>query len=301
MYSMNQHHRPLRALGIICLMLLQALLPCMATAQVGQGGQGGGSGNASTRAAVGIVNSLSGPVFLRSTSGPMVPAKPGDVISNRMIVSTGASGEVVLLFADGLHVTLSENTRFDIDEYRFDSGNSKANRAVFILSAGAIRLVTGAMHTINRDALTVRGGEAVISVISEEVTAFVVHVDSGLEAEVDVAVIIGQVSIRTPEDRSYSIAQDQFARWRRGAASMLHQPLAAAPAGLQALARSPASAEGALVDIDAAELAKLLASLPATAAGRANAAEPSEPSAIAELILPGLTPGGGRSCVGSPC
>jgi hypothetical protein len=293
MLSLDCCCRPLRALGIIGLMLLQFLLPCLATAQAGKPVDG------SATNMVGVVNSLTGAVFVRSASGQEVAAKPGDAISRRTIVRTGVSGEVILLFADGLHVTLSENTTFYVDEYRFDADNSKANRAVFTLTAGAIRLVTGAMHAVNRDALIVRGGEAQVSVISKEVTAFVVHVETRPEVEVDVAVILGQVSIRTYGGSSHHLAQHQFMRWRRGAAS-LAQPLAAAPAGLQAFARSPAPAEGAPLDLDAAaELAKLLINLPASAAGEPAAAEPRV--ALAEFILPVVTPGGGGGCVGSPC
>lgn len=294
MFGMNSRSRRLRAFGIACLMLVQAVFPSMSTAQVGQGGSGAAP-------VVGVINSMSGPVFVRSASGAEIPLKPGDGFSSRSIVSTGVGGEVILLFADGLHVTLVENSLLNIDDYRFNPGDSRANRAVFTLVSGMMRLVTGAMHLANRNALEVKGADAVVTVISTDVTSFVVQADGGTEAELDVAVVVGQVSIRGTKGRADGIVPDQFVRWRSGAVSALYQPLASAPASLQALVRSLSPVAGAPLDIDsAAELAKLLASLPSTAAGQA-VAEQAAPTATAELILPVLTPGGGQGCVGSPC
>jgi len=224
--------------------------------------------------------------------------KPGDVIGSRSIVSTGAGGEIILLFADGLHVSLAENSRLSVDEYRFNPADSGTNRAIFTLTSGSMRLVTGAMHAANPQALMVRGGEVTIIAISRDVTSFVVHMARA--EEVDVAVVVGQVLVRGPEGRTGNVAQNQFARWRRDAASMLLQPLAAAPAILQALARSPAPAQDAAMDAKvAAELAKFLGSLPAPAAGEPTASEPRV--ALAEFILPWVTPGASGGCVGSPC
>lgn len=300
MFSMNHYRRSLRAFGIVCLMLVQAAFPCMVSAQVTQGSGSSvptppGVGVAGI---VGIVNSLSGPAFVRLATGAEIPARPGDVIGSRSIVRTGPGGEIILLFADGLHVSLTENSRLNVEEYRFNPGDSSVNRAIFTLVSGSMRLVTGAMHAANPQALSVRGDQAVINVINRDVASFVVQI--GREEEVDVAVVIGQVSVRSPEGRTDNIAQDQFARWRRGAAAVLLQPLAAAPAILQALARSPAPVQDAAMDAKvAAELAKFLASLPASAAGEGTADEPRV--ALAEFILPVATPGSSGGCVGSPC
>jgi len=303
MFSMNQNRHSLRTFGIICLMLVQAVFPSMVSAQVTQGSggnvtSGSGVGVGGIVGIVGIVNSLSGPAFVRLASGAEVPVKPGDVIGSGSIVRTGLAGEIILLFADGLHVSLTENSQLNVEEYRFNPGNSSMNRAIFTLISGSMRLVTGAMHVANPQAMSVRGDNALITVVSRDVTSFVVQI--GREEEVDVAVVVGQVSIRSPDGRTDSIAQDQFARWRRGAASVLLQPLAAAPASLQALARSPALAQDATMDDKvAAELAKFLGSLPAPAAGEVTTAEPRV--SLAEFILPVVTPGSGGGCVGSPC
>lgn len=295
MFGMSHRFRRLRMFGIACLMLVQAVFPCVSAAQVGQGGNGAGP-------VAGIINSMSGPVFMRSASGVVTPLKPGDSISRGSNVSTGAGGEVILLFVDGLHISLSENSSLNIVDYRFDVADSRLNRANFTIDSGAMRLVTGAMHLANPQALMIRGGEVVISVVSKDVTSFVVEVDAGIEPEVNVAVVIGQVLIRSLDGRDYSIAQDQFWRWRPRAVAVLPQPLVAAPARLQALARSPGAGEGAPLDVNAAaELAKLLANLPASAAGQLDAGEPTQRIAIAEVIFPAVTPGGGGGCFGSPC
>lgn len=292
MFRMTQRRRPLRAVGIICLMLLQALFPCMSTAQVGQGA----GGSVPPGVIVGVVNSLSGPVFMRLESGAEVPLRQGDRVSSRAVIRTGASAELILLFADGQHVSLSENSELRIDEYRFNSADSGGNRASFTLLSGTIRLVTGAMHAGNREALSVRAGEAVIGLSTGDITSFVARLGSGAPEAVDVVVVIGEVSFRTPVGTIASIGQDQFSRWQPGVVPTQPLPLAAAPAILQAIARAPVLPEGAPLDVNAAaELAKLLASLPATAAGQ------SQPIAVAEVIFPPVTPGGTQGCVGSPC
>ena len=285
--------RPLSALVCIGLSLLQALIPCIATAQVSRA--------ASPAPIAGYVNSLTGTVYIRARSVPESPAMPGDLAGSGSILRTGTDGEVILLFSDGLHVTLSADSAVLVEEYRYEPGNPKASRAFFRLMAGTMRVVTGAMHTQNRDALMISGGTAQIGVVTAEVTSFVV--DGGAQAEDGglVAVITGEVWIRTPLGPRTRVEKDQFARWQSGGAAA-PQPLAAAPAAIQAAAASGlAIQEGEPLDIKAAaELAMLLATLPAPAAG-----SPQTPAfatfATAEAVLPGVTPGGGGGCIGSPC
>ncbi|HTG42905.1 MAG TPA: hypothetical protein VK633_00110, partial [Verrucomicrobiae bacterium] len=80
---------PMRRLGVACLMLIQAAVPCLA---IGQNGSG-------SAAPAGLVNSVSGNVYARGASGKETPVKVGDVFGPGTTFRTGRDASVVLLFA----------------------------------------------------------------------------------------------------------------------------------------------------------------------------------------------------------
>ena len=131
---MSTHHssRAVRTLVAAGMIVVQATLPCLvwslAAAQLGRP-----TSNSSTTATAGIVNSMSGAVFIRTGSGREVPAKPGDPVGRGTVVSTGADGEAILLFADGQHVNLNADSILRVDEYRFDVRDVKSNRVIYTL------------------------------------------------------------------------------------------------------------------------------------------------------------------------
>lgn len=305
MFGTN-HRKSLRSFSAVCLMLVQAILPCVVTAQVGQGRQGVGEKLLSA-APSGFLNSISGTVFMRKGNGPEVLAKLGDLIDSGTVLRTGLNAQVNLLFADGQNVNLSADSTLRIDDYRFDQNNIKAGRATLGLMAGMMRVVTGAIHTGNPEALRITAGDAVISILSKDVTAFIVEVHAKSQEYNSIAVIVGEVSIQTPVGAIIRVATDQFTRWHAGVAPVPPQPLVAAPAVFQAMitaARATVLPTNVQEDIQAAAFSLALSALPATAAGAPQAqvqAEPVAPVAAAAAIVPAVTPGGGRGCVGSPC
>ena len=285
----------LRKLTIACLMFIQALLPCLSLAQTG-----------SQAAPAGLVNSVSGSVYARrSTTGIEVLLKAGDVFGPGTTFRTGPDSSVVLLFADGQIVALSQDSEMRLDTYRFDPRDAKAGGATLGLTSGIMRLVTGAIHAGNQDALFISAGRASIDILSKDTTAFVVEADPKAIGGGVLAVTVGEVALQTPVGPVTIVEAEQFTRWQSGAAPSAPLPLAAAPAVFQAaVAASLATIVGsnAAVDIQAASVQAALASLPATGAGPAQpqAQAQSVESAIA-AVTPAATSGGGRGCVGSPC
>ena len=263
-------------------------------------------------ARTGVVNSVSGEVVMRNGAGVEVPAKTGDVVAAGSIVSTGTNGEVVLLFADGQHVSLSADSVLRVDEYQYDTRDSKQSRATFALSSGTMQMVTGAIHAANPDALKISAGDAVIGVLSKNATSFVVEAETKIARETgSVAVIAGEVTIQRPDGTVTKVATDQFTRWQPSSTLEPPKALAAAPADLNvAIAASRPTAQVGDVRLEVEAAVKLaLAALPATAAGPelaqtqqspAPLAQPERVSAIAG-ILPSVTPGASGGCVGSPC
>ena len=287
----------LRRLSIACLMFIQALLPCLSLAQTGRG---------SEAAPAGLVNSVSGSVYARSSiTGIEVLLKVGDVFGPGTTFRTGPDANVVLLFADGQNVTLSQDSEMRLDSYRFDPRDAKAGGASLGLTSGIMRLVTGAIHAENQDALFISAGRASIDILSKETTAFVVEADPKAIGVGVLAVIVGEVALQAPVGPITIVGAEQFTRWQPGAAPSAPLPLAAAPAVFQAaVAASRATIVGsnAPIDIQSASVQAALASLPATGAGPAQPQTQAQSveSAIA-AVTPAATSGGGRGCVGSPC
>ena len=307
MMNIETKRRTLRKFGIAWLVVLQASVLGSIWAQTGQGrGSTGIAGSVpATTTASGFVSSARGAVFIRRGSGPELPAKVGDIFGPGTTFRTGAEGSAVLLFADGQNVTLSSESVLRIDDYRFDARDIKASKATLGLMSGIMRLVTGAIHTDNPGGLLISAGNASIGILSKDVTAFVVEVNPkslGIGAS---AVLVGEISIQTPTGPVVTIASDQFTRWQPGVPPMPPMPLAAAPAIFQAVvaaSRATVLPSNAPLDIQSAAVQAALEALPATSAGSAEPTlQAQAPESAVALIVPTVTPGGGRGCVGSPC
>lgn len=294
-----------KKIGIACLVVLQAAFPSAVFAQGGQGRSASVGAATTTTSASGFIYAASGTVFIRRGSGPEVPAKIGDVFGPGTTFRTGTDSSAVLLFADGQIVTLNNDSVLRIDDYRFDARDIKASRATLGLMSGVMRLVTGAIHTGNRDALLISAGNTLIGILSKDVTAFVVEVDPKSLGVGAAAVTVGEISIQTPLGPRVTVASDQFTRWQPGVPPAAAAPLAAAPAVFQALvaaSRATVLPSNAPLDIESAAVQAALGALPASGAGPAQPTlQAQAPESAVAVIVPPVTPGGGRGCVGSPC
>ncbi len=287
----------LRKAVAACMIFLQAALPCMAVAQSGQGGGAG-----SSAAPSGFISAISGNVMVRRGTAPPVPVKPGDLFGPGTTFITGPGSTVALLFADGQNILLGPDSALRVDTFRFDQKEIKSSRATLGLMSGMMRLVTGAIHTDNREGLVISAGNASVGILSKDVTAFVIEVDPNSLGVGAAAVTVGEISIRTPAGTIPNVAPDQYARWDPKGTPGPVVPLAAAPAVFQAtVAASRATVIGAsqAIDIQAAALLAALSALPPTAAGQLQAQAQVDPTT--NVVLPAVAPGGGGGCVGSPC
>ncbi|MBF0371217.1 MAG: FecR domain-containing protein [Magnetococcales bacterium] len=70
------------------------------------------------------------------------PLKRGALVHNGETIVTGA-GEAQIRFTDGAMLTLYKNTRFAIDDYRYQAPGVDTNRAHMSLIKGAIHTLTG--------------------------------------------------------------------------------------------------------------------------------------------------------------
>lgn len=95
-----------------------------------------------TALAAAVVESVSGAVQAND-----LPLSKGQKLVPQDAITTGPGAQVFLRFEDGMQIVLSENSRLRMLDFRFASGAS--NRAVFDLSRGGARVVTGRIAATN--------------------------------------------------------------------------------------------------------------------------------------------------------
>ncbi|MFO0461409.1 MAG: FecR domain-containing protein, partial [Burkholderiales bacterium] len=122
----------------------------------------------------------------------------GDAVSAGDRIETGADGRVQMRFSDGSVVSLQPGSRFTIDAYRFEGD---AQRAVYVLTRGTLRTLTGAVGKRRHEdyklitptaTVGVRGTEFVV-----EETACDPQCRPGLSAGTRVMVSQGRVAVTT--------------------------------------------------------------------------------------------------------
>ena len=302
----KSNRRIAAVLGMACLVFLQIVLPASLLAQSVPGTDGkvvAGSPDAAT--AAGFLSSFTGIVFILRGNGKEEVAKVGDVYGPNTTFRTGSDSTAVLVFADGQSVTLSAESVFRVDAFRFDTRDVESSRASFGLMSGVMRLVTGGIHTGNPNGLVIAAGNASIEILSKDVTAFVVEVDPKSLGVGAAAVTVGEISIETSSGLPMLVSADQFTRWLLNVPPSFPVPLSAAPAIFQALvAASTANVvpSNAPIDVLSASVRAAFNVLPSISGGSSEqGAQPPAPESSFVLVLVVVTPGGGRGCVGSPC
>lgn len=286
----------LRKFGIACLIAMQAALPCLVLAQ------------ANLPNPAGFVSSIIGKLFMLDSNGIQVPVRPGDVFGPTTTFVSGPDSSAVILFADGQSVTLNQDSTLRVADYKFDTADLKASRATLQLMRGAMSYVSGAILTDNSAGLRISGGNAAVSILSKDVTAFVMEVDPKSVGIGTVAVTIGEVRVETPVGSIGRLGAEQFSRWQDGSGPTNAAPISAAPAVFQALvtaSRAKVTGSNSPIDVRSASVAAALTDLQATGAGNTDQAQQDQqaqaPDTTVVAFTQAVTPGGGRGCVGSPC
>jgi len=118
---------------------------------------------AASALAAGVVTSVKG-----EARSLRLPAQ-GPLIQNERLVpgttvTTGPNAQVVIRFDDGQDVVLNQNSEFKIAEFHYREANPAADRAVFNLVKGAMRVVTGAIAARSPAAFALHLPQATIGV-----------------------------------------------------------------------------------------------------------------------------------------
>jgi len=111
-----------------------------------------------------VVQESVGDVRAGATPAQSKPVAPNQRVLSGTLVTTAPGSRVVLRFDDGQLVALHENTRFRIEDFRFQPQEPKADRAVFVLLRGALRAVTGALGERSPAAFSLIAAQATIGI-----------------------------------------------------------------------------------------------------------------------------------------
>lgn len=111
-----------------------------------------------------VVQDSKGDVRAGATPAQSEPVTPNQRVLSGTSVITAPGSRVTLRFDDGQIVVLHEDTKFQIVEFYYQPQEPTADRAVFSLLRGALRVVTGALGKRNRDAFALHVSQATIGI-----------------------------------------------------------------------------------------------------------------------------------------
>src|SRR6266705_2544931 len=92
-----------------------------------------------------VVQELKGDVRAGATPAQSRSVAPNQRVPSGTVVTTAPGSRVVLRFDDGQIVALHENTQFRIEDFRYRRQEPEADRAMFVLLRGALRVLTGTL------------------------------------------------------------------------------------------------------------------------------------------------------------
>ena len=99
-----------------------------------------------------------------------------DRVTSGATITTGVGAQAVLKFDDGQQAVIGENTLFRITDYRYRAdAEPTADRAVFDLLRGALRMISGSIVAKNRDNFQLRTPQMTIGVRGTDFMVVIVN------------------------------------------------------------------------------------------------------------------------------
>jgi len=115
--------------------------------------------NAANAETAGVVESIKGEARANDRT-----LGPSHWVDNQDTVTTGPGARLTLHMNDGQQLILDQNTEVRITDFQYRAADPKADRAVFGLVKGALRVVSGAIARRNGAAFALRVPQATIVV-----------------------------------------------------------------------------------------------------------------------------------------
>lgn len=135
---------------------------------------------------IGTVVEVEGAATIAKAGGAAAAAKVNDTVDTGDILSTDAKSRLFILLADNTEWTLSENTRFRVDHYTFDSDDKTDNKAGYSIVQGGFRYVSGLIAKKDNPDVTINSPAGTIGIRGTDITvapdtdgSYDVYVDDG--------------------------------------------------------------------------------------------------------------------------
>jgi len=111
-----------------------------------------------------VIQSMNGDVRVGTGKAVLIAAREDQRLASGTTITTGAQAQVVLKFDDGAQMVLGQNTEFRIVDSQYAPNSPQADRAVFDLVRGALRVVTGFIGQRNRQVFALRTPQMTIGI-----------------------------------------------------------------------------------------------------------------------------------------
>ena len=122
-----------------------------------------------------VIQSLTGDVRVGSSSQIMIAARADQRLASGTTIATGSEAQAVLKFDDGAQMVLGQNTEFRIVDSQYARNSPAADRGIFDLVRGALRVVSGAIGQRNRQAFALRTPQVTIGLRGTDFMVFVTN------------------------------------------------------------------------------------------------------------------------------
>ena len=126
----------------------------------------------------------------------MIPAQgepdklaPGQRVETGAIIKTSANGEISLRFDDGQLLSLSPDTSFIINEYKFNPHKPEESRFTGSLLKGGLRTVAGIIGEKNKDNINFKVEAATVTIRGAD---FALHYDRELYIAVQEGAVVAR-------------------------------------------------------------------------------------------------------------
>ena len=111
-----------------------------------------------------MIQSMNGDVRVGTGKAVLIAARDEQRLASGTTITTGEGSQAVLKLDDGGQMVLGQNTEFRIVDSQYAQNSPQADRAVFDLVRGALRVVTGLIGQRSRQAFALRTPQMTIGV-----------------------------------------------------------------------------------------------------------------------------------------
>ena len=126
------------------------------------------AGNAS----IGQIKNVAGQVSLLRNNNP-VSAKPGDLVEEADVITTGADGSVGITLIDNARLSAGPNSRIELKQFRFNP-TTQTGESLTEIRRGTLAIVSGQIAKRSPDAMKVQTPTSILGVRG---TTFAVKVE----------------------------------------------------------------------------------------------------------------------------